>query len=251
MAIVEIQGVKIGKGMPKICVPLVGETNQELIAQAMKASQCDCDLVELRIDHYEEIKKTDRVIEVLHRIRECVSVPIMFTFRTYEEGGKVCISNEDYTNLYQNVIEDGAVDLVDLQLLLGEEMVCPLIEMAKQKGIKVVLSNHDFKKTPDTKEMIERLLRMQEFGADIVKIAVMPEEKQDVLRLMEAVMYVNENSNITPVVGISMGEMGMPSRILGHWFGSAITFGVVDKSSAPGQLSIKELRQLLELQKDN
>ncbi len=247
MAVVEIKGVKIGEGMPKICIPLVGETNQALIEQAMNASQCHCDLVELRIDHYDGIQNIDSIIDIIHKIRECISAPIMFTFRTLEEGGKARISNEDYINLYQNVIEDGEVDLVDLQLNLGEELLQPLMERAKQKGIKVVLSNHEFEKTPDTKEMIKRLLRMQVLGADIPKIAVMPETKQDVLRLMEAVLYVNENSNSTPVVGISMGEMGMPSRVLGCWFGSAITFGVVDRSSAPGQLSIKCLRELFQI----
>ena len=247
MAIVEVKGVKIGQGLPKICVPLVGKIDRELIEQAINASQSDCDMVEVRIDYYYDVLDTKKVVELLHKIRESIVCPVLFTFRTLEEGGNQAIPKEAYKKLYEDVIGTETVDLVDLELNLGEDFLRPLINKAKKEGVKVVLSNHDFKKTPSTKEMTARLVRMQELGADIPKIAVMPETKRDVLRLMETILYMQENYSQTPVIGISMGAKGMPSRVLGGWLGSAITFGVVEQSSAPGQLSVHHLSQLLQL----
>ncbi len=247
MAVVEINGLKIGQGVPKICVPLVGKTDQELMEQAVHANQSGCDMVELRIDYYELVNNVEKVVDNIHKIKECLSAPVLFTFRTFEEGGNQPLSTEYYGKLYDAVIENGSVELIDLELSLGEIVLKPLIEKATQKGVKVLLSNHDFQKTPATNEMIARLRRMQELGADIVKIAVMPNCKEDVLRLMEATLYMKNNHNQTPVVGISMGDMGMPSRFLGNWFGSAITFGVACKVSAPGQLSVQRLQQLSNL----
>ena len=247
MAVVEIKGVRIGQGMPKICVPLVGQVDHELVEQAISASHSDCDMVELRIDYYNEVNDTKRVMDLLRKIRESIKLPILFTFRTIKEGGNRAISIDDYKNLYETVLESHTVDLIDLELNLGVDFIKPLINRAKNEGVKVVLSNHDFKKTPTTKEIIARMVRMQELGADLPKIAVMPETKMDVLRLMEAILYMNENYSQTPVVGISMGELGMPSRVLGSWLGSAITFGVVEHASAPGQISTEYLHQVLQL----
>ncbi len=247
MAVVEINGLKIGQGVPKICVPLVGKTDRELVEQAIHANQCGCDLVELRIDYYERVNTIEKVVDCIHKIKECLSVPILFTFRTFEEGGNQPLSKEYYGKLYDAVIENGSVEVIDLELSLGEMVLRPLIKKARQKGIKVLLSSHDFLKTPVTNEIIARLRRMQELGADIVKIAVMPKSKEDVLRLMDATLYMNNNHSQTPVVGISMGDMGIPSRFLGDWFGSAITFGVASKVSAPGQLSVQRLQQLFKL----
>ena len=251
MAVVEIKDLKIGIGLPKICVPLVGTTDQELIEQTRKANQSNCDMLELRIDHYAKVSEVSQVLELLHKIRECTSMPLLFTFRTANEGGEKEISKKDYQSLYEEVIKSGAVELIDLELFQGEELIKPLIELAKQHGIKVVVSNHDFNKTPETKEMIERLLKMRKLEADIPKIAVMPQTKQDVLRLMEAILYVREQDDMGPLVGISMGELGMPSRMMGNWFHSSITFGVVSEASAPGQLSVKELHQVFEVIKKN
>lgn len=82
---------------------------------------------------------------------------------------------------------------------------------------------------------------MQDLGADIVKFAVTPRSERDVLRLLDATLAMKEDHNTTPVITMSMGKLGVISRICGEVFGSAVTFGTAGKASAPGQLPANQL----------
>ena len=86
---------------------------------------------------------------------------------------------------------------------------------------------------------------MQELGADILKIAVMPQSKQDVLTLLAATEEMVKTYAEKPVVTMSMSGMGLISRIAGEAFGSAITFGAAKKASAPGQIPAGKLSEIL------
>ncbi len=88
---------------------------------------------------------------------------------------------------------------------------------------------------------------MQQLGADITKIAVMPQNKKDVLTLLCATEQMQCQYADRPFVTMSMGSIGSISRIAGEIFGSAITFGAVQKSSAPGQIKAKKLKQMLQM----
>ena len=84
-------------------------------------------------------------------------------------------------------------------------------------------------------------------GADIPKIAVMPQSKKDVLTLLAATEEMASEHADRPIITISMGKDGMISRLCGEVFGSALTFGTAGKASAPGQINVDELRQVLEM----
>jgi 3-dehydroquinate dehydratase-1 len=112
--------------------------------------------------------------------------------------------------------------------------------------VKVVASHHDFEKTPAKDIIVKRLVTMQETGADIIKIAVMPRGRSDVLALIEAAEEMVTEHADRPVVAISMGEMGVASRSAAEAFGSAMTFGAASRQSAPGQVGIEELREALQ-----
>ena len=135
----------------------------------------------------------------------------------------------------------GFVDLVDVEAFFHKIPARELIEELHRAGVKVIGSNHDFNKTPNQDEMIKRLKEIRELGADIPKIAVMPNSPGDVLTLLSAMDC--------PIITMSMGKDGMVSRISGGTFGSALTFGTVGKASAPGQIPVKELREMLEILK--
>ena len=94
--------------------------------------------------------------------------------------------------------------------------------------------------------MISRLQRMEEMGADILKLAVMPKTSKDVLTLL-CVTEEMGSCTETPIVTMAMSDVGIISRVVGETVGSAITFGAADKASAPGQISVKELRKVLEI----
>ncbi|EPC9037185.1 type I 3-dehydroquinate dehydratase, partial [Shigella sonnei] len=108
-----------------------------------------------------------------------------------------------------------------------------------------VMSNHDFHKTPEAEEIIARLRKMQSFDADIPKIALMPQSTSDVLTLLTATLEMQEQYADRPIITMSMAKTGVISRLAGEVFGSAATFGAVKKASAPGQISVNDLRTVL------
>lgn len=245
---ITVQNVTIGEGMPKICVSLIGRTRVELIEEASLLKTLEVDLVEWRIDFFEEVEKIEQVKLVLNEIREILlDKPLIFTFRSKKEGGEREVSNTYYLDLYEAIIQTKLVDFIDIELFKDEHDINNLVEQAHSKGIYVIISNHDFQKTPLKEEMITRLKRAQDLGADIPKIAVMPNSSKDVITLLEATNKMNEKYAKTPIITISMGAKGIISRLSGEVFGSSITFASAKSSSAPGQVSIEKLKEVLQL----
>lgn len=248
MNVVNVRNLTIGEGMPKICVPIVGKNKDEIVQSAEKIKNSICDLVEWRADWFEAVFELDQVKEVLTGLRESLEkIPILFTFRTTREGGAQEISAEYYKRLNLMVAGSGLVDLVDVEMFWGDLSVKTFLEELHKTDVKIIGSNHDFEKTPEKKEIVERLRFMQEANADIPKIAVMPQNKCDVLTLLAATEEMERVYADRPIITMSMAGAGMISRVSGEIFGSSVTFGTVGASSAPGQLEVEKLRDILEI----
>ena len=246
MKTVKVKNLTIGEGIPKICVPIVGVKKEEILEEARTVVGLPADLVEWRVDWFEEALSEDKVVAVLQELRAALDdIPILFTFRTKNEGGEKIITEESYVSLLMRVAKSKLADLIDVEVFFGD-FTRQLIADIHNTGTKVVGSNHDFAKTPPKEEMISRLKAMQEMGADIPKLAVMPQCEEDVKELMNATKEMADVYADRPIVTMSMGELGKPSRIEGELFGSAITFGSAKKASAPGQIEVIELRKRLE-----
>lgn len=242
-----VRNVKIGEGIPKICVPIVGTTIDEIINEAKEILTLPMDLVEWRADWFENVFDFEQVKSVLNSLRAILGEkPILFTFRTEKEGGKRAIDDNTYIALNRVAAESGRVDLLDIELFAGETVVKEVLNLAHQNHVKVIVSNHDFEKTPNKEEMILRLQKMEEMDADILKLAVMPKSSKDVLTLLSTTEEMCGDM-AKPIVTMSMSEKGLISRIAGETFGSAITFGAAGKASAPGQIPAEELRKVLEI----
>ena len=136
---------------------------------------------------------------------------------------------------------------MDVEIFTGDEIVKKIIDVVHAAGVKVVASNHDFHKTPAKSDIIYRLRKMQDMGADIPKIAVMPQNKRDVLTLLAATEEMVTDYADRPVITMSMAGTGLISRLCGEVFGSALTFGAVGKASAPGQMNAADLSEILTL----
>lgn len=248
MNTVRVRNVELGAGIPKICVPIVGVTKDDIIAEAKTFDSIPVDVVEWRVDWFEGVFDFDQVLDVLRGLREALGeTPLLFTFRTSKEGGEKAIEPEAYAQLNIQVAQSGYVDLVDVEAFTGDEIVRTIIEGAHAAGVKVVASNHDFFKTPDQAEIVRRLRKMQELGADIPKIAVMPQSKKDVLTLLAATEEMATEYADRPIITMSMSGTGVISRLCGEVFGSALTFGAAKKASAPGQMGVNDLSTVLTL----
>lgn len=244
---VTIRDIEIGAGMPKICVPIVEKTREEILATAQAFSEIPFDVVEWRGDWYEDVEEPAKVCDTLRELRKILGEkPILFTFRSSAEGGEKSISPEYYETLLVEAAASGYADLIDVEIFTGDDRVSRIITKIHDSGCKVIASNHDFSKTPDEEELIRRLTKMQDMQADIAKIAVMPQSRQDVLTLLSATERMNREYARVPIVTMSMGSLGLVSRLCGECFGSVLTFGAAGKVSAPGQMDASRLSQVLQ-----
>lgn len=258
---VTVRNLTIGKGMPKICVPLVETTEEKLLEEAKTVKTLPIDMVEWRLDYFEQVGQDESVVATLNKLREIMlDTPILCTFRTKEEGGEKEITAEKYYNLYETVAKSGQCDIIDIELFAGntmaiteehdytqEEFFEKMLSMVHGYGVKVIASNHDFYQTPSAQELIYRLCKMQGLGADIAKIAVMPQQQSDVDVLLNATIHMAREYAAIPIVTMAMGQLGSISRINGQLTGSAITFGSASSASAPGQIPVVELKKALEM----
>lgn len=248
METIKVRNVEIGAGIPKICVPIVGKNENEILRAAAEIRESAADLAEWRADWFEGGLDLAETEGMLKRLRFALDgKPLLYTFRTAAEGGEKEIPVDTYAKLLQGAVKSGCVDLADVELFTGEEVVSAVIKTAHECGVKVVVSNHDFEKTPEKAEILSRLLTMQKLGADIPKIAVTPKNRKDVLTLLAASEKMMSDYASRPIITISMGGLGVVSRVCGETFGSAITFGTIGQASAPGQMEVGELKVVLEM----
>lgn len=241
---VVVRGVVLGTGRPKIIVPLTARTRAELTAQGRDAVAAAPDLIEWRVDHL--LAGGADPAAVVDAGRELVAVldglPLLVTLRTAAEGGEHALTDQEYFACYQELLAASVGDLVDVEIM--RDVAAETIAAAHAASIPVVASNHDFDATPPRQELVRRLLLMAERGADVVKIAVMPQGPGDVLALLEATWEVRQEV-AQPVITMSMAAAGVLSRVGGGVFGSAATFATVGAASAPGQVDVTTLRTVL------
>jgi 3-dehydroquinate dehydratase-1 len=250
---VTLRSVVLGDGRPAVCVPLVARTASSLGDAAASLTRSSYDLVELRVDHLTAVDDAEKVREAVAAVRGALpdDVPVLFTFRTKQEGGDRDITPEEYGDLLRRTIRDGVVDAVDVEMYTQPDVLESVVETAHHAGVVVVMSSHDFTGTPPRAEILSRLLQQQEHGADVVKLAAVPTSPADVLTLLAATDDFRSGAGLVPAITMSMGPLGAASRLVGETFGSCLTFATASASaegaSAPGQLEAAGVRAALEL----
>jgi 3-dehydroquinate dehydratase, type I len=243
---IKIKNIKIGEGIPKVCVPITGTNLEDIIAQTEGIVAKGPDLVEWRADFFDEVMHFEAVEQALCEIVERLAgIPLIFTFRTRAEGGEKEIDIVKYIDLNMQVAATRLVDLVDLELLTCGEGIDEVIEEVSYSGSRTIASYHNFNETPEEKVIVDIMQKMADANADILKVAVMPETDTDVDTLIDAAIKMLRKTD-KPLVTLSMGGIGVRTRISAESFGSAITFASVIKASAPGQVEFDELKKNLQ-----
>lgn len=241
-----IRNITLGEGRPKIIVPIVDQDARAILDRVAGFAGYQVDLVEWRADFFDQARDIQAVEQVLKGLRERLPDQILlFTFRTGQEGGARDISPEDYLALNRHVAESGWADLIDVEIF--RENAAENIQAIHAAGARVVGSNHAFHNTPPQSEILYRLRKAQDMGADIPKIAVMARCPRDVLTLLAATEEMYTDYADRPLLTMSMGGIGTVSRLAGEIFGSCATFGTIGQSSAPGQIPADELARVLDV----
>lgn len=209
--------------------------------QARLAQQQGAGAVELRADL---LADPAQVCAALTAVRAASSLPLLLTYRSTTEGGKGAGHGQGYEDYLASLLQlRPAVAAVDI------EMACPaskaLVAEAKAGGYDVVGSCHDFTATPSAAQIAEKLAQITAAGADITKVAYMPRTAQDVAALRHAAHDFAGAYPHQPLIAISMGQLGAPSRTD---LANCLTFATIadGAASAPGQATIAHVRAWLE-----
>lgn len=227
------------KTKPKVCVPLVSKNKKQLLEDLETLNNHTFDVIEWRLDHYDEdILEGAKIIHDMYK-----DSALLVTFRTIYEGGNRI--HEDYQHVYDDLIKSGYIDLVDVEFSRGHDVFEYIRKLAHAHQIRVVASYHDFEKTPGAKFIMSQFETMKALKADVFKIALMPKTIEDVCTLLTCTYHASEKYE-EPIITMSMSSLGAVSRFTGEIFGSAMTFGSVQKSSAPGQIEVDKLQTILE-----
>jgi 3-dehydroquinate dehydratase-1 len=244
---IELHGKPVAGGkFPLICTPLVGRTRDEILNELQVVLAKKPDVLEWRVDFFEDIANTVQVISVASTLKAAAAgIPVLFTRRSIREGGeKIVLSEEKVIALYQAVCDSHLIDMIDFEMSNDPAHIALVREAAKANDIKLVLSFHNFSFTPGLETLGQRFLQAEQLGADVAKVAVMPRNLEDLLTLLSATLGASQKLRI-PLISMSMGSYGSLTRLFGWTFGSALTFAVGARSSAPGQVSIEDLNTVL------
>ncbi|HHU7348674.1 TPA: type I 3-dehydroquinate dehydratase, partial [Escherichia coli] len=153
MKTVTVKDLVIGTGAPKIIVSLMAKDIASVKSEALAYREADFDILEWRVDHYADLSNVDSVMAAAKILRKTMpEKPLLFTFRSAKEGGEQAISTEAYIALNRAAIDSGLVDMIDLELFTGDDQVKETVAYAHAHDVKVVMSNHDFHKTPEAEE---------------------------------------------------------------------------------------------------
>lgn len=240
---VKVRDKLLGGPTPLICLPLVAADQAALLQQAAEAARHAPDLVEWRVDQFARLETPAPMLAALAALREALGeTPLIFTCRVASEGGFRELAADTRRELNLAAVASGRIDLLDTEMVNGPAFVDPIKAACGRAGVKLILSYHNFKATPEGAFLVAKLQEARQLGADIAKIAVMPTSYGDVLTLLAATYQARLAMPDTPLITMAMGAEGAITRVAGGLFGADLTFAIGQASSAPGQIPIGDLR---------
>ncbi len=224
--------------MTLICVPIVEANVEDAKKAILKAKELGADLVELRLDYLGKLDdgKIGDVVDYL-------DIPKIATIRSKAENGFWNGEEKDRINHLITCLSFGA-QYIDIEGSTDIGWRYELAKACKNNKAQMIISHHDFKKTPGKQEMIDICKNEFAGGAAIAKISVTPQKIEDVMNVMAVVEHLKAANK--QIIGVSMGKIGRITRILGPQVGSYLTYASLErgKESADGQLTIAETKTI-------
>ncbi|MDR1956546.1 MAG: type I 3-dehydroquinate dehydratase [Treponema sp.] len=225
--------------MAKICLCLTGKTLAQDIAILEKYRKY-VDVAELRVDCLEADERL-----LIRRFPEKVDIPVILTIRRERDGGQFTGGEGSRISLLSKALAFPDADrrhnfaYVDLEEYLH---VPSLEEAARTFGTRIIRSYHNIEGVDDN--LVARLRSLRHVGDELVKVAVMPQSLEDVVRVFRAARETMDMDKIL----LCIGRFGTPTRILAERMGSQISYTTIKgdpdfHTAAPGQLDPKELAE--------
>ncbi len=218
---------------PKICVSISSPNETEIVSQIQRAERLTADLVEVRLDKL-------RSYDGLRKIAKSAKRPLIATNRPRRKKGDFSGPEERRVKILTQAAEEG-FEYVDVEL--GTSNLAKTVSLLKEKGAKVIVSHHDYFRTPDKAKLASLMVRSLKLEPDVCKIATTALATSDNLTVLA---FLQSNHRKTPLVTFAMGNPGVWSRILCPIYGGAFTYASLQKGreTAPGQLTVSDLRSI-------
>jgi 3-dehydroquinate dehydratase-1 len=211
---------------------VVAAVSEDAPHKARGAREAGADAVEVRIDMYEGGTES-----ALSDLRDCDAIPVIATNRPTDEE-----SEEERVETLVAATEHA--EAVDIDISSPDETIERVVDAARDKDATVIASHHDFEGTPSIDGMMGTLENAWEVG-DVAKLAVTPEDEGDVLDLLRMTLEARDRGD-GPFCAISMGALGSYTRFVAPLYGSCLTYASHGSGTAPGQLTVREVREYIE-----
>ncbi|MHC1604723.1 MAG: type I 3-dehydroquinate dehydratase [Candidatus Methanofastidiosia archaeon] len=216
----------------KLCACLTEKTAEDCIRVAKTS---DAPLLEHRIDYMDEIKD-------LSTIYASIKTPVISTVRPLKCGGHFTGEEEKRINILMEAIGAGCA-MIDIEIDTKNNLKQKIIKKAREADVQVIISMHDFEKTPPPEELIEIMYREKEEGADVGKIVTMANSAEDCHNMLGLLLEARKIG--FPLVAFAMGKVGIFTRVASLFYGAPFTYVSFGKKSAPGQLDINSTKMIL------
>ena len=220
----------------KTCIS-IAEQSPAKTKKILKIALSKSDFVEIRLDFL----KIEQIPETLEMIKKDLS-RVVCTLRPKNEGGKF-VGNEKERIAIIKLIAEYNPFMLDIEFNTLKKN-SSLTKYLKSTKTKLLVSWHDFKKTPSSAELEKKISQMSKFSSN-VKIVSTAKSTDDSTRMLE--LYSKKGKN--NLISFAMGDYGRISRILCLYLGSPYTYVSLGKAIAPGQFSVDEVKKIINLKK--
>ena len=243
-----VKGKVFGGEKNLSCIPMIPATKEALLEETKLVADLNPDIIEWRVDYFEQAGDAQYVKEALLEISQYLTnIPLIFTFRHVCEGGAKEYPQDVRLATIEAALETGFANIIDVEACNEKSFIDAVKDATVKYDAKLILSSHNFKETPSEEFMYEKLKEEMALGADIPKLAVMPQNFLDVMALMKATYRARTEGVDLPMITMSMGEIGKISRVIGDLYGSDMSFVVGKEASAPGQIPVAIVSELWKL----
>jgi 3-dehydroquinate dehydratase type I len=214
----------------RVCVSLPPKTVDECIDLIRKAEAQNADFIEIRLDY---LKDYNRINEIASQSKK----PLIATNKSIKQHGTFSGTEPERQKTLVEAAKNG-FDYIDIDL--GTRNQTKLISNLHKYGAKVIVSFHDFNKTPSLSELNNILNKMIVLNADICKVITTAQSMKDNLVTLN---FVSDASKKIKIVCFAMGEFGKHSRLVSPIYGAYFTFASLDekRKTASGQLTLQEM----------
>lgn len=217
-----------------LCIPVIAQDTEGAIKKIIEAEK-HADICEIRLDLMDSFQ--------LDQITEAAKKPVIITYRSEKEGGKGAAEPSEIADMLITAAQKNA-DYIDVELSMPDEWRNKVIR--NRGNSRIIISTHITDNTPSSDDLNILLENSIRANGDIVKIVTMANSHDDNLRMLDLVSRAHKRD--IKIIAFCMGAAGRMSRVFSLLLGGYLAFTSLEtgEESAPGQIPVNEMKQLLE-----